>query len=176
MKRRRNQAARRVIDFLTAIGLDLRPVPGAEGFLKGITFEQGVLLYDPALATSSDLLHEAGHLAVIPARFRHLAGRDLDETFAVMGEALDDLQIDSPEMRAILQSGEAEATAWSYAAGKAIGLKDQSIIDDGDFSGEGEMVRGMLSYGAHFGVHGLVHGGMCASKRDYPRLTRWLQI
>ena len=175
MTKDRRAAADRVIAFLKDIGIALRECPGAEGFLKGITFEAGVMIYDPDQTTSSDLLHEAGHVAVIPARYRHLVGGDLDETFAIMGRDLDQLEIDSPEMRAILQSGEAEATAWSYAAGKAIGLKDRDIIADSDFSDQGASVRTMLSFGAHFGVHGLVHGGMCANKREYPKLTRWLQ-
>lgn len=175
MTRASRDAVERTLRFLADIGLETKSVAGAAGFLDGVTFDRGILLYDPDRTTSSDLLHEAGHLAVIPGRFRPLAGDDLDETFAIMGAALDGLAIDSPEMRAILQAGEAEATAWSYAAGRAIDLKGRHIIADEDFSGDGAEIRAMLSYGAHFGVHGLVHGGMCASKRDYPRLLRWLQ-
>ena len=64
-------SAIRIVDWLREIGLTVRLAPlGAETFLPGVTMEPGGILVDPEqLLYSGDLLHEAGHLAImVPAR------------------------------------------------------------------------------------------------------------
>src|ERR1051326_6795330 len=87
--------------FLASIGLQTAPavLPKA-GFLDGLMISRGVLLIDEArLVFPGDLLHEAGHLAVVPAERRTLldgnAGGDPGEEMA--------------------------AIAWSYAAALYLG-------------------------------------------------------
>src|SRR3546814_12327936 len=63
-----------------------------------------------------------------------------DEMGATLA-ANSDLSPDAPEMRAIMQAGETEATAWAFAAGRAIGLPDHVIFEDLDSAGEGEGIR-----------------------------------
>lgn len=169
-------AVERTTAFLDAIGIPTLARAGAKGFLDAIDIVDGTLHYDPQGVRSSDLLHEAGHLAVIPSEWRGRANGDLDIVFKEMCEdAFSRFEVDSPELRAVMQSGEAEATAWSYAAGVAIGLDPDDIIHPDDYDGEGETVRLQLSFSSHFGVHGLRHGGMIESVRTYPAMLRWLQ-
>src|SRR3546814_16354570 len=88
-----------------------------------------------------------------------------------MGRALaadPDLSPDAPEMRAIMQAGETEATAWAFAAGRAIGLPDHVIIEDQDYDGAGGGISFGLALNAYVGIHGMFRGGMCESVRDYP--------
>lgn len=168
------------VAFLRQIGLEVIEAEEASGFLEDIRIEQGRLYYRPS-AHASNLLHEAGHLAVLPSRFRPLAGDDLQKVFILMHDEVGqliqkpDCDPDAPEIREVMQAGETEATAWAFAAGRAIGLPDTITIRDEDYDGEGESVRTGLICNAYFGINGLVAGGMCASVRSYPTLTRWLQ-
>src|SRR3546814_296386 len=97
-----------------------------------------------------------------------------DEMGATLA-ANSDLSPDAPEMRAIMQAGETEATAWAFAAGRAIGLPDHVIIEDQDYDGEGEGIRFGLALNAYVGINGMVRGGMCESVRAYPAMIKWLQ-
>src|SRR3546814_6026204 len=95
----------------------------------------------------SNMLHESGHISILPFSYRSRAGECIDdiifEMCDEMGRALaadPDLSPDAPEMRAIMQAGETEATAWAFAAGRAIGLPDHVIIEDKDYDGEGASI------------------------------------
>ena len=172
----RGAALTLTVAFLRDIGLPTVSRSDATGFVAGVEIVAGTLHYDPVRVRTSDLLHEAGHLAVLPAEWRERANGDLDALVGPMcEEAFARFPIDSPELRAVLQSGDCEATAWAYAAGVAIGLKSDNIIHPRDYQGAGKAVRLQLSCGAHLGVNGLRHGGMIASVRSYPTMLRWLQ-
>ena len=174
---RRPEALRLAVGHLRSIGLDLVEEPDSNGFLPAVDIRHGVLVYDPKRALPSDLLHEAGHLAVLPANYRVQAQSDISPLIERMcRETIEIYAVDSPELRAVLQSGESEATAWSYAAGVAAGLSGHWIIEPYHFDGTGRDILKALAIRCHLGVHGLVHGGMCASIRSYPELTRWLQL
>ncbi len=175
------------VAFLCSIGLTVRIEPGATGFLKGIRIEKGVLLIDPK-AKVSEVLHEAGHIALLPPEFRAKVCDNVDDAVKAMFEAcraMLDANPDSELARALVQSGESEATAWAWAAGKAIGLPDKLIIADADYNGDGRMERVRLATNAHFGINGLQHGAWCAVRDNvvararglpvYPKLARWLQ-
>src|SRR3546814_15149914 len=97
-----------------------------------------------------------------------------DEMGATLA-ANSDLSPDAPEMRAIMQAGETEATAWAFAAGRAIGLPDHVIIEDQDYDGEGEGIRFGLALNAYVGINGMVRGGMCESVRAYTAMITWMQ-
>jgi len=82
----------------------------------------------------------------------------------------------------VLQLSEVEATAWSWAAGKAAGITEKLIIENWCFNGEGSLTRLMLRAGLHYGVNGLAPAGFCrTSEADgrpsqvYPHLNFWLQ-
>lgn len=172
-----------VVDFLNGIGLPTRVVPGSSAFLEHVRIVNGELEIDIE-CSPSNLLHEAGHLAVFPQKYRHLMKDDIDDAVRLMFEAMskEDLDPDGQEYRAAMQASESEATAWAWAAGVHLGIPEHLIILDEEYEGDGENIRGMLSASAHFGVNGLMHAGFCQIKplpnRNlpiYPLLAFWLQ-
>lgn len=169
--------------FLRDIGLQVEVVPGAAGFVEHIAIVDGGLRVDPN-ARASGILHEAGHLAVVPARFRHYLRGNINNGIRRMLDEIDtlDLEPDSPLMRAAFQTGDPEATGWAWAAGKAIGLVDHMIIQDDEYDAEGAFMRLCLSSNSYLGINGLSHAGFCVPRhhpyRDlptYPSLAFWLQ-
>ena len=191
-----------VTSFLQEIGITAVRSTAADidGFLTGIEIREGVLYCDPDVAATTDFLHEAGHLAVIPARFRRLAGRDVQcslaphyDSYFDQHPCIRDDGSEDPVIRAILQSGETEAIAWAWAAGRHLGIGDEEImpddgvfwISDDDIAMEpgGAETRARLQAGQYFGINGLIAAGMAASKilqtrhgaPAYPSLLKWIQ-
>lgn len=83
-----------------------------------------------------------------------------------------------------MQAGDAEATAWAWAAGKHLGLVEKLVVRDQDYSNDGASVRLGLSLCAYLGINGLAHAGFCAPSRyvamhtgrpAFPKLSKWLQ-
>lgn len=173
----------KTIEFLRGIGLTVTVVPQATGFFEKVHIINGTLEIEPD-CPPTDLLHEAGHLAVVPERFRSKMHVDIDFGVQEMLALLDaeGPHPDSEQWRTAIQAGEAEATAWQWAAGKAIGLPDEMIIVDADYEGTGDEVRAELQSLYHVGIKGLSHAGFCKTRADYPwpgevypKLNYWLQ-
>ena len=175
-------STQQVFNFLALAGLPVCWVDGASGFVPGVRILNGALAIDPRKALASDVLHEAGHLCVVPGRFRHLMGEDVDAGVQAMLAQCRHLDPDNPLMVQVMQSGECEATAWSWAAGMHLGLDPQIIIENASFEGTGAQLRLALKMGHHFGVHGLARAGFCDLRKNrptsgpvFPHLRRWLQ-
>lgn len=172
----------RVIEYLRTVGLEVHEVPGASGFAPGCRIVSGTLHVDSECAPST-LLHEAGHLATVPARFRSLMSDNLASGMRRMFEELAKMNLDPdhPLERAAIQCSDPEATAWAWAAGIAIGLAPAEIIQDAEYDGEGSEIREMLLANQYVGINGLAHAGMCkrghwcAEELRYPKMQNWLQ-
>lgn len=179
-----NPRLRKTIEFLNGIGLRTRIGDGSGGAADGIRIDAGELLVSPVAQVSS-LLHEAGHLAAIPGRFRHLAEGRLSAVFRAIADQTDWSDPDGPEAVAAVQCADPEATAWAWAAGQHLGLAGRDISDHGDYEGDGRFMRLGLAGNAYAGINGLARAGWCvvrAGKLEvlrslpaYPRLVRWLQ-
>lgn len=127
--------ARRIIGFLRGIGLAVEEAEVPEGsFLPGVRIAQGRLRVDLArLRWPGDLLHEAGHLAVVPAALR-----------PAMDDALQ-------ELPAVLHGGEIEATAWAWAAMCHLGLPSAVLFHDGGYHGRAAGLRTTFELGCSWG-------------------------
>jgi hypothetical protein len=156
-----------ILGFLRAIGLKVQAC-ALEGdtFLPGIEVREGGLLYDlQRLAWPADLLHEAGHLAVMPAALRPGLSGDLHDCSTVP------------------HAGEAEAIAWAYAASLAIGLNARSLFHAGGYQGRGESLAFTFEAGCYPGAAGLVAAGLALEPAQartngqlpYPVLRQWLR-
>lgn len=181
---RPSPALQSTVDFLTTIDLPWRWSPGASGFTEGVDIVDGTLLVCPT-ARPSALLHEAGHLAILPGQFRPLAQRNVSGVIDVMMESMDFSDPDAALPRAALHCSDPEATAWAWAAGRAIGLADDEIIMDDEYDHEGPFVRLSLQMNAYSGINGLSHAGFCVIRPGqlavvrnlpaFPQLAFWLQ-
>jgi hypothetical protein len=152
----------RIVAFLRGIGLTIRAgeILGPS-FLPGIQVEHGGLLFDPArLRFPCDLLHEAGHLAVVPPERRAAMDRDVGSDPA-------------EEMMAI---------AWSYAAALHIGV-DPALLFHHEYKGGGPAILAAFAGGRGFGVPMLQWVGLtydaararAEGGEPYPHMRRWLR-
>lgn len=154
--------------FLDAIGLPLEPAQlGEDTFLPGIRLAGGRLLVDEARLTwPGDLLHEAGHLAVMPAAARAQVSDSIEDVPGVDTEQL-----------------EWAAIPWSYAAALAIGIDPREVFHGGGYHGHSPGLVRNFELGVPIGVHLLEAAGMTATGAragelglpPYPHMLRWLR-
>lgn len=161
------ETTERIVQFLRDIGLEVKDAVLADDcFLPGIRITQGGLQVDrQRLRWPGDLLHEAGHLAVVPAALR-----------PGMDDALEDLP-------AVEHGGEMEATAWAWAALSHLQLPAHVLFHDGGYRGHAAGLRLNFEMGVYLGVSGLVQAGLAwppyPTRVDqapvYPQLRCWLR-
>lgn len=175
MKQGARSKRRATLDWLQAHGFEIHETKAITGtFIPHIRIHAGTLQID-ADAAVSDILHEAGHLAILPGDIRPMATGDIEDAIAeIMDRVTAVIEPDTPFSRALVQASDPEATAWAWAAGTAIGLEPGEIIDDGDYEGQGASIRAALMANMYPGIHGLHHAGMTIRK-EYPSMLRWLQ-
>ncbi len=152
-----------IIAFVRSIGLPAELGEVADdAFLPGISIAHGGLRIDPArLRFPGDLLHEAGHLAMLPAAERS----PVDGRLPVEG---------GQEMGAI---------AWSYAAALHLGLDAAVVFHDAGYKGDGASLRENFRQGHYLGVPYLQWIGLsweanqavARGQRAYPQMVRWLR-
>jgi hypothetical protein len=161
------QSLDRILSFLDEIRLPVAEGPVPEhAFLPGVRIDGGVVVYDrAALRWPGDLLHEAGHIAVTPSRLRPALNDGLDA------------------VPAAAHAGEAEATAWAYAAVVHLRLEPSVLFHDGGYGGHSEGLIRSFAHGVNLGAHGLAQAGMTAigtraqhvGVAPYPRMLQWLR-
>lgn len=162
-----NELTGRILEFLRGIGLPVHEAEVPDGsFLPGIRIEQGGLRVDRArLRWPGDLLHEAGHLAVVPAALR---------------PSMDDALQDLPD---VPHGGEIEATAWAWAALRHLGLDSAVLFHDGGYHGRSAGLRTTFELGVYLGASGLAAAGLALLPAQvepggppaYPHMLAWLR-
>lgn len=157
-----NEIARTIAEFLGSIGVGVRACPLPEStFLPGVEVRGGELLVDESRLTyPGDLLHEAGHLAVMTAEER--AG------------ATDVVEHEDPH------AWEAAVVAWSYAAALHLGIDPAAVIHSGGYRGRSEAILRTYGYGVFPGAGtlaalGMTRGGTDPSGPPFPAMVRWLR-
>jgi ribosomal protein S18 acetylase RimI-like enzyme len=155
----RREVIDRILSFLRSIGLSIRlePIP-SNCFLPGIRMVSGGLSVDlEALLYPGDLLHEAGHLAVMPPERRV-------EEFPSSSEPAE-------EMAAI---------AWSYAAALQAGIPPEVVFHPDGYRGQAASLLERYRSGDCPGLPILWWVGMTTqplpgSPSIYPRMLHWLR-
>jgi hypothetical protein len=152
-----------LVGFLTEIGLEVRAgaIPH-ETFLPGIDVVRGALVVDESrLLYPGDLLHEAGHLAVMAPEERAEAGTTIDTGG---GE----------EMAAI---------AWSYAAVIHLEIDPGVVFHQDGYKGGSQAILENFAERRYFGVPLLQWMGMTFydpkirefNAGSYPKMAKWLR-
>jgi hypothetical protein len=152
----------RIIDWLRQIGLGVRLAPlGADTFLPGVTLEPDGLIVDPErLLYPGDLLHEAGHLAIMLPAQRASTGSNAGSD---MGD-------------------EIAAQTWSYAAAVHLGLAPEIVFHATGYKGSADTLIQVYRDGKA-GVPLLQWMGLtldrtraaASSTPPYPHMLRWLR-
>lgn len=157
-----NARVDRIANFLQEIGIVVHWGPLAETtFLPGLTIDRGRLMVDRTkLKYPGDLLHEAGHLAILPAVDRCL----------VSGSAGSE---GGHEMTAI---------AWSYAALRHLNLEPEVVFHEGGYRGGSSNLIDNFSQGRYIGVPVLQWLGMTVDDTravqlgldPFPKMLKWV--
>ena len=155
------------IEFLNRIGISIRQVKlQTDSFLPGLSIEQGCILIDrDALTFPGDILHEAGHIAVVPAAERPL------------------LNADSIKTRKSREAEEMMAIAWSYAACIHIEVDPYFVFHDDGYKGGGSYIADNFKEKKYFGLPMLQWIGLTADEKNapalqvepYPHMIKWLR-
>ncbi len=146
-----------IIEFLRGIGLAVEEraltIPT---ILPGITVDKGGLVVDRAqMAHPGDLLHEAGHLAVLPKAEREGLSVDVGADGGL----------------------EVGAMAWSYAAAVHLGLPAEVVFHDEGYKGGASALRDNFTKGHYIGVPILQWRGLAdapGAETGYPAMKQWL--
>jgi tetratricopeptide (TPR) repeat protein len=144
----------RATSFFKEIGLPFVVVPSYQAdppdiFFKGCWLEAGKLHFCPKRVQVGELLHEAGHLALLP---RSLWAELKPGTLEV--ETL---------------YGDPGAEAWDYAAAIVTGIPLFMVFTQG-FAGQSWDALMLFDQGIHPGIRLLEEGGLAA---PFPRMKRW---
>jgi hypothetical protein len=155
------------VDFIRAIGIPVhfRPIT-TDCFLPGISIMNGEIVVDmEKLKYPGDILHEAGHVAVVPATERST----LNEHAIAQRE-----QREAEEMMVI---------AWTYAACVYLGIDARFVFHDYGYKTGGSNIADNFKNGNYFGVPMLQWVGMALEKKNdadpgkpvYPAMLQWLR-
>ena len=151
-----------ILAFLAGIGIPVcRGEVKRDEFLPGIRIEAGGLVFDTTGAFyPGDLLHEAGHLALMdPARRSSANGNVGDDAGEEMG-----------------------AIAWSYAAALHIGIDPRVVFHPDGYKGGALAILENFASGRYIGVPILQWKGLALDPQrareqgvqPYPHMLRWL--
>lgn len=158
----------RIIDFIRSIGIPVSfgEIAPEKQFLPGMCIQNSGLIIDmDALKYPGDLLHEAGHLAVItPAKRSSLNGKLESGSDEAMGE----------EMMAI---------AWSYAAAVHLQLDLNIVFHEDGYKGESDNLINNFSHGHYVGLPllqwvGLTYDTQNAKVKNtqpFPHMLKWIR-
>lgn len=152
-----------IIAFLQTVGIPVHEQPLTETcFLPGIFLNRGTLLVDPnQLAYAGDLLHEAGHIAVMAPSARR--------------ERVGDAGADQGE--------EIAAHAWSYAAAVHCDIPPEIVFHEHGYQGSGSTMAGWYADGHWPGVPILAWVGLTGmpehagemGKPKFPLMKAWVR-
>jgi hypothetical protein len=155
------------IHFLQQIGIATAfQSIDANSFLPGFSIDNGVLHIDrKCIQHPGDILHEAGHIAVVPAAER--AGLCAK---SIMGRQ----NREAEEMMAI---------AWSYAACIHLQIDPYYVFHEDGYRGGSQFITDSCSNNQYFGLPMLEAIGLTASQTDlsqfhipaYPHMLKWLR-
>jgi hypothetical protein len=151
-----------ITSFIKEAGISIEEgIISDNTFLPGIEIINGSLVYDiEKLLYPGDLLHEAGHIAVVSDAYRNKLSGDLNHlNFTGGGE-------------------EIVAMLWSYAACLKIGLPPEVVFHPNGYKGDSEWILTNYQEGTFIGLPLLQWMGLCAPQGKepaFPVMLKWLR-
>lgn len=155
------------IAFIRSIGIPVEyRTLEADTFLPGLLIEEGKIIIDlQLLKYPGDILHEAGHIAAVPA----------SERPALTGDSIGQRENHAAE--------EMMAIAWSFAACKHLAIDPYFVFHEDGYQKGGHYIADEFEAGRYFGVPMLQWVGMTAEQHQaenfgrpaYPAMVKWLR-
>lgn len=153
--------------FLNSIGIEttFRKI-GNKSFLPGLLINKGMIIIDTGvLEHPGDILHEAGHLAVVPASDR----RVLSEKGIIN--------------RKNREQEEIMAIAWSYAACMHLLIDPTFVFHEQGYRGGRDYIIDSCSNKNYIGLSMLEKIGLTVNEKNarhqnipsYPHMIQWLR-
>jgi antirestriction protein ArdC len=153
--------------FLKEIGIEVKFGDlNDDSFLPGLSIEEGKIIIDKnKLQYPGDILHEAAHIAIVPAAER--ASLNASE----IGNRKDNA---AEEMMAI---------AWSYAACIQLEIDPYFVFHDKGYGGGGAYIANNFNTKNYFGLPMLQWIGLTVDEKNaatlkvspYPAMIKWLR-
>jgi hypothetical protein len=161
------KAFEKSVAFLNAIGIEVKFQPiEYSTFLPGVSIENGSIVIDKEkMKYPGDVLHEAGHIAVVPAA---------DRTTITEHSIAERKDREAEEMMAI---------AWSYAVCVHLKIDAAFVFHDDGYKGGGSSIADNFKEGRYFGVPMLQWVGMTLDEKNaiekgqsaYPAMLQWMR-
>jgi hypothetical protein len=156
------QTFQKITDFLTEIGIYYKLTTIEEDtFLSGLKINAGILLIDKAKCTYyGDILHEAGHIAVLTPEERYQKKGDL-------GTGV----------------GENAVILWSYAATLFINIPSSVVFHGNGYQDNSDRLIEEFSNENYIGLSSLQWFGMTCDEQNaelqgvepFPHMMHWLR-
>lgn len=154
------------IEFLHQIGIEttFRKI-GNKSFLPGLLINKGMIIIDKdALEHPGDILHEAGHIAVVPSADR----RSLSEKGIIK--------------RKNREAEEIMAIAWSYAACIHLEIDPFFVFHEQGYRGGRDYITDSCHAKSYIGLSMLEKIGLTTNEKNarrlnipsYPHMIKWL--
>jgi len=145
----------RCIEFLNSIGIEciFTTLEKNESFLPGLRIKGGSIEIDlNHLENPGDILHEAGHIAVVAASERAT------------------LNSESLSKREWREAEEMMALAWSYAACVHLQLPPHFVFHEQGYRGSAKTLAAGFMQGSYIGLPMLQWLGLAADEKNAPLL------
>jgi len=159
----------KITSFLENIGIPvLFNEISNQTFLPGIFAHHGKLIIDlNKLKYPGDILHEAGHLAVLTPDERQSYSGNFAECKSSQNAGGDELA----------------AIAWSYAASVFLNLPSDFVFHDAGYKGDANFLIENFKSGKNIGLPLLQWMGLCLDnenakknkKRPFPYMLKWMR-
>ncbi len=162
-----NEILDKAMLFLKEIGIQVKfEELHQDSFLPGLSIENGNIIIDKKkLQHPGDILHEAAHIAIVPAAERATLNA---------GEIANRKDNAAEEMMAI---------AWSYAASIHLEIDPYFVFHEQGYNGGGGYIAENFSNKNYFGLPMLQWIGLTADEKNagelnvspYPAMIKWLR-
>ena len=185
------EALEPIVAFLRGIGMQVEfGEGGLDGFLPGVNIHAGVIHVHPETVMGpGDLLHEAGHMIVLPRRYWPSMNRDMQADIeALLAEQTARDGTPDPVLTRAARQGEIMSQAWSSAVVLHLGLPRECLFFPGSYKHtDYQGIHPMLDWierGTHYGPLNLAQAGftgfsgMFAYMGDnglapFPQMAKW---
>ncbi len=148
-----------ILNFINEIGIKSSLHTIEENtFLPGLKIHYGTLLIDlDQIKHPGDILHEAGHLALM----------DHEELSSISGNVMEGKDPATDVEMAVM--------IWSYAASIHLDLSPEIVFHSDGYKGESEMIIQSYESGNFFGLPILVWMELCTYE-SFPKMNKWTRV